>query len=79
MPEEAHQRNFLDAIRGAARLNADAETGHLSATLCHLGNLCARLGRDLEFDPAKEEFVNDAEASGLVGRRYREGHWAALA
>lgn len=79
MPEEAHQRNFLDAIRGTARLNADAETGHLSATLCHLGNLCARLGRDLEFHPAKEEFVSDAEASGLVGRQYREGHWAALA
>ncbi len=33
--------------------------------LCHLGNLCG-LGRDLEFDPAKEEFVSDAQASGLA-------------
>ena len=78
MPEEAHQRNFLDAIKGKAKPNACAETGHLSASLCHLGNLCARLGRDLHFDPEKEEFAHDAEANKLLGREYREGHFAAL-
>ena len=79
MPEEAHQRNFLDAIKGKAKPNASAETGHLSASLCHLGNLCARLGRDLHFDPEKEQFAHDAEANKLLGREYREGHFAAPA
>lgn len=79
MPEEAHQRNFLDAVKGTAELNASAETGHLSASLCHLGNLCARLKRDLHFDGEKEQFINDAEADKLLGREYREGHFAALA
>ena len=36
----------------------------------------ARLGRTLEFDPRKERFVKDAEAQAMVGRTYREGHWA---
>ena len=78
MPEEAHQRNFLDAIKGTAEPNASAETGHLSASLSHLGNLCARLGRDLHFDPAKEQCAEDAEADKLLGREYRKGHFAAL-
>jgi len=77
-PQTAHQRNFLDAIKSKAKPNADAVTGHLSATLCHLGNLCARLGRELTFDPKKETFLDDAEANRLVGREYRPGHWAAL-
>ena len=78
MPEVEHQRNFLDAIKGKAKPNASAETGHLSAALSHLGNLCARLGRDLRFDPEKETFADDAEANKLLGREYREGHFAAL-
>jgi predicted dehydrogenase len=78
MPEVAHQRNFLDAIKGSAKANACAETGHLSASLCHLGNLCARLGRDLHFDPTTERFADDAEADRFLGREYREGHFAAL-
>jgi predicted dehydrogenase len=78
MPEIEHQRNFLDAIKTGQEPNADAVTGHLSATLCHLGNICARLGRTLTFDPQAERFVDDEEANELVGREYREGHWAAL-
>ncbi len=78
MPQEAHQRNFLDAIKGTAKPNAGAKIGHLSASLSHLGNLCARLGRNLHFDPEKEKFIDDAEADQLLGREYREGHFAAL-
>src|SRR5262249_7839647 len=31
----AHVANFCDAVRGSAKLNADALTGHLSTALCH--------------------------------------------
>jgi predicted dehydrogenase len=78
MPEIEHQRNFLDAIKTGQKPKADVVTGHLSATLCHLGNICARLGRTLAFDAQAERFVDDDEANKLVGREYREGHWAAL-
>ena len=74
----APTQTILDAIKTGQEPNADVVTGHLSATLCHLGNICARLGRTLTFDPQAERFVDDEEANELVGREYREGHWAAL-
>ncbi len=70
----AHVKNFCDAIRGDGRPNADALTGHLSTSLCHLGNIATRLGRSLEFDPQAEKIVNDPEADALVRRQYRS-HW----
>lgn len=69
-----HVANFCAAIRGTAPLTADALTGHLSTSLCHLGNIATRLQRTLTFDPEHEQFVNDAEANDLVRREYRE-HW----
>ncbi len=71
-----HQEDFLDAIRTGRRPNAEIEIGHLSATLSHLGNLAARLGRSLRFDPKKEQILGDEEANALVRREYRQGHWA---
>ena len=49
--DEAHVRNFCDAIRGGGKVNADALTGHLTSSLCHLGNIASRLGRSLTFNP----------------------------
>ena len=72
--DAAHVRNFCDAIRTGAKLNADALTGHLSTSLCHLGNIATRLGRSLRFDPDKEQILDDAQANALVRREYRE-HW----
>jgi len=71
----AHHRNFFDCIRSGALPNADIETHHYSASLCHLGNLATRLGRTLHFDPATEKFVGDDEANHLARGAYRE-HWA---
>jgi predicted dehydrogenase len=74
---EPHHSNFLACIRSGARPNADIEVNHPSSTLCHLGNLAARLGRSLRFDPDREQVLGDDEANKLVRRSYREGHWAA--
>jgi hypothetical protein len=72
-----HHRDFLDAIRAGRRSNADAETGHLSAALAHFANIATRLRRTLRFDPDGEVFLDDAEASRMLRRTYRDGHWAA--
>jgi predicted dehydrogenase len=68
----AHQRNFVDAIRGDAKPNAEIEVGHKSTTLCHLGNIAYRTGKTLKFDP-KTETVDSPEANKLLGREYRKG------
>ncbi|MEN6451212.1 MAG: hypothetical protein ABFC96_12030, partial [Thermoguttaceae bacterium] len=74
-----HCADFLDAIRNARRPSADIEIGHFSAALPHLTNILARTGRgQLVFDPKTERFVDAPDADALIGRTYREGHWAHL-
>ena len=45
---DAHFANFIDACvsRDASKLNADAQTGHLSAAVSHLGNISYYLGEE---------------------------------
>lgn len=72
--DAAHVANFCAAIRGEASLTADALTGHLSTSLCHLGNIATRQGRSLAFDPQNEQIEGDDESNALLRRQYRE-HW----
>lgn len=53
----SHHQNFIDAIRDRKPeiLAAPPEVGHLSAGLCHLGNISHRLG-----EAAKGEAINKA-------------------
>jgi predicted dehydrogenase len=74
--ETPHAQNFIDCIASGNLPNADIEIGHLSSSLCHLGNIAIRTGRALTFDPKMEQFSGDDEANKLVGREYRAGHWA---
>lgn len=67
----SHTRNFLECMKSRKPPNADVELGRLSTTLCHLGNICTRLKRDLHFNPAAENFANDQEASALLTKEYR--------
>jgi predicted dehydrogenase len=70
----AHHRNFFDCIRKNRTPNADIAVGHLSASLCHLGNIATRTRKVLSFNPKTEEIENDKEAAALVRRTYRD-HW----
>ncbi len=69
-----HFANFIKAVRAHDKsiLNAPVETAHLSSGLAHLGNISYRLGRQLDFDPSSERFVNDPEADEMLTRDYRE-------
>ena len=70
----AHHDDFFRCIREGSTPNADIEIGHLSSSLCHLGNIATRVGRVLEFDPKREQIVHDDEANALVTRKYSD-HW----
>ena len=62
------QRNFLDCVRSGAKPNYDVEALHrLSSTLL-TGSIAMKLERPLEWNPEKEEFVNDEEANALRTR-----------
>jgi len=70
-----HARNFLDAMRSRQRPRVDIEEGHWASALAHLGNIVARTGRNIRFDPKLETIPGDAEAAALLRRRYRS-HWS---
>lgn len=68
----SHEGNFLECVRSRKTPNADVEIGRQSTTMCHLGNISYKLGRDVKFDPKTETFPNDVEANKLLSKTYRE-------
>lgn len=66
-----HHDNFLDCVRTRRRPICDAETGHRSATVCHLGNIAMLTGERLTWDPQKEVFTNSDRANRLRSRAAR--------
>jgi predicted dehydrogenase len=73
MPSKDHLRNWLDCIKSRTEPICSVETGHRTASVCHLANIGYKLRRKLTWDPAKEEFVGDAEAQALTSRKPRNG------
>ncbi len=73
-----HHRNFIQAVRSRKHtdLNCDVQEGHLSAALCHLGNVSLRLGTDEPFSAKGTRFAGaNAEVWETFGRF--EDHLAA--
>jgi hypothetical protein len=68
-----HYRNFIDCVLSRKEPVAPVEIAHRSITICHLGNIAMRLGREkLRWDPDKEEILDDPEAAKMMSRPYRE-------
>jgi predicted dehydrogenase len=67
-----HMRNFFDCVRSRKPPICEAEIGHRSVSVCHLGVIALRLGRKLSWDPEKESFVGDKEADGYLSREMRK-------
>ena len=70
-PANNHKRNWVECVRSRRQPICVAETGHRSATVCHLTNIGYQLRKNLRWDPVKEQF-DDAEANKLVSREPRE-------
>jgi len=69
-----HAENFLTSMKTRQKTVCHPEASHRATTISHLSNLCARLGRDLKYDPVKERFVNDPAADRLLSRAIRAPH-----
>jgi predicted dehydrogenase len=65
-----HMANFFDCVKTRKQPVCDAEIGHRSASVCHLGVIAIRLGRELKWDPATESFA-DGEANQWLAREMR--------
>jgi hypothetical protein len=67
-----HMRNLIECVRSRRPTVANAEVMYRTMTTVHAANICMWLKRDMKFDPAKAEFVNDPEANRLRSRAMRE-------
>ena len=68
----SHVRNFFDCVKSRHQTVANPVVMHRAMTTVHAANICMWLKRDLQYDPVKEEFINDAEANRLRSRAMRE-------
>jgi predicted dehydrogenase len=66
----AHIENFLETIRGKAKLNAEIEEGYKTALMCHLGNIAWRTGTTVNCDPKNGHITGNAPAEALWKREY---------
>jgi predicted dehydrogenase len=67
----SHVRNYFDCIKSRRLTVANPEVMHRSMSTVHAANICMWLKRDMKYDPAKEEFLNDPEANRLRSRAQR--------
>ncbi|HJQ79980.1 MAG TPA: dehydrogenase, partial [Lacipirellulaceae bacterium] len=73
-----HMRDFFDAVKSRGVPISDVESHHRTMTSCHLANIALMLGRELKWDPDKQEFDGDEQATMLMSRPRREKYsWEA--
>ncbi len=67
-----HMKNFIECLRDRSEPVSDVFTHHRSITSCHLCNIAILLKRKLLWDPQKQDFIGDREASSMLKREQRE-------
>jgi hypothetical protein len=67
----AHMGNFFAAVAARHQPISDVYSHHRAVTTCHLANIAIRLGRELRWDPDREQILDDAVASSMLTRAAR--------
>ena len=65
-----HYENFIQAVRSrkATDLLADILEGHISAALCHTGNISYRLGKPMSPEEIRDATKRDSDLAENLGR-----------
>jgi myo-inositol 2-dehydrogenase/D-chiro-inositol 1-dehydrogenase len=66
-----HKANFFDCIKSRKETIAPVEVAHRSCSVCLLGEIAMRLGKNLKWDPERERFTNDDQANRMLSRPMR--------
>jgi hypothetical protein len=66
-----HTQNFLDCVKTRKETVTPIDIAWRSITVGHLGEIAMLLGRKVQWDPDKIEFVNDDEANRMMSRPMR--------
>jgi predicted dehydrogenase len=68
-----HTANFIEGMRSRKQPISDVWSHNRMLEICHLSNIAMRLGRELNWDPAKREIVGDEQAASFTARENRKG------
>lgn len=70
--DASEHANFLKCIKTREETYHPVEDVHRNSTIEHMGNIAMILGRKLNWDLQKEEFINDSEANARRSREERD-------
>ncbi|MEJ7645571.1 MAG: Gfo/Idh/MocA family oxidoreductase [Chryseolinea sp.] len=65
---------FTESVKTRKKFGLNELNGHRSCTIVNMGKIALQLGRSLDFDPVKQEFINDEAANRLINQPMR-GTW----
>lgn len=65
---------FSESVISRKKFGLNELNGHRSSTIVNIGKIALQLGRSLDFDPVKQEFINDDAANRLINEPMR-GPW----
>ena len=68
LPFKSDKRDFIDAIKSRGQTLEDAEVGHRTCSLGHLGHIAIQIGGRLEWDPVQERFRGNDAANAMIGK-----------
>jgi predicted dehydrogenase len=69
-----HHGNWLEAIRDNKNPIAPVEEAHRACSACLLHHIAMKLNRKIYWDPMKEQFKNDPEATKMLSRPERPAY-----
>ena len=70
-PATFHVRDFLDCVKSRSQPKANGEAACYAHIACHAANNAVFLGRQLKYDLAKHEFIDDPQANRLRSEALR--------
>ena len=71
---EPQVSTFSESVISRKKFALNEINGYRSATVVNMGKIALQLGRSLDFDPVKQEFINDEAANRLIHQPMR-GPW----
>ena len=66
-----HHNNFFECVRSRETPAADIEQGFRSTAAVLLAGIALKVGRKLEWDGEREQFIRDEQADRHLTRAYR--------
>ena len=70
-PSNNHMGNFFECVKTREQPVSTVQIQHRTISACHLGNIAMRVGRRINWDPAKQQIVGDDEANAWQRREQR--------